>query len=241
LRIIHRKNRAGRLHRLPAHDIEYAKALYDGGIRYVDEWIGSFLSLLDTLGLMDRATVILLSDHGEEFQEHGWVLHSQLYSTVTRIPLIIRPPGGVSPRTVSQVVESIDVMPTVLEMVGAEMPSTPIHGHSLVPLIHDQMTAPREAFGEFPRHGGDWFIADGSYQLVLGGDPETAELFDFRADPLEQVELSAGQPEIAATMIDRLAEWRRRMASEKGFHGDPTDVDPEVEEQLRALGYLDER
>ena len=86
------------------------------------------------LGIYDNATIILLSDHGEEFQEHGSVLHEKLYTTVSRIPLIIRPPGGREALRVPQIVESIDLMPTILEMMGVDLPRTPIDGESLLPL-----------------------------------------------------------------------------------------------------------
>jgi arylsulfatase A-like enzyme len=119
--------RNGSLEPLPQRDIEYARALYDAEIRFVDDWIGRFMAQLKRLGLLERATLIVLSDHGEEFQEHGSVMHEKLYATVTRIPLIFRPPGGGEGRVVSDVVEAIDVMPTVIDLVGAALPETALH------------------------------------------------------------------------------------------------------------------
>lgn len=79
---------------LAPNDLEYAKAQYDGGILFVDNWFGSFMETIRELGLDERAIIVVISDHGEEFLEHGSVLHEKLYATVTRVPLMIRLPDG---------------------------------------------------------------------------------------------------------------------------------------------------
>jgi arylsulfatase A-like enzyme len=240
MKAIHRRARKGKLNTLPKRDIEYAKALYDAEIRYVDDWIGKFMGVLDELGLLDNAVVILLSDHGEEFQEHGWVLHSQLYTTVTRIPLIIRPPGGTEGRTVSDLVESIDIMLTILEMTGVPFPESPIHGRSLVGLMEGAQRDPATAYGEFPPFGGTRHHADPVYHLVTLDGPGTAALYDYRNDPLELEDLSEANPEVVERMRHTLDNWSSALAAmDRLDEVAPGELDPEVEEQLRALGYLD--
>ena len=240
MKALHRRARAGKLYTLPDRDIEYAKALYDAEIRYVDHWIGSFMQVLDELNLLERATVILLSDHGEEFQEHGWVLHSQLYTTVSRIPLIIRPPGGTDGRTVSQVVESIDVMPTILEMTGVDLPETPIHGRSLVGLMAGDSRATARAFGEFPPFGGTRHQADPDFHIVTHDGPGTVGLFEYRRDPLERHDLASANPEVVSRMRETLDAWSSALAAIDQLDDVVAgELDPEVERQLRALGYLD--
>jgi arylsulfatase A-like enzyme len=240
MKAIHRRARDGKLYTLPENNVEYAKALYDAEIRYVDDWIGQFLEIVRELGLFDRAIIVLLSDHGEEFQEHGWVLHSQLYTTVTRIPLIIRPPGGTEGRAVTEVVESIDIMPTILEMAGVSLPQTPIHGRSLGGLMEGRKREPSRAFGEFPPFGGTRHHADETYHLVTHDGAGAFELFDYRNDPLELRDLSADMPEVVESMTDELEIWSSTLAAIEPFvRAKPGELDPEVEKQLRALGYLD--
>jgi arylsulfatase A-like enzyme len=240
LKAVHRRARSGKLNTLPTRDIEYAKALYDAEIRYVDDWIGRFMDVLHELEIKDSAVIVFLSDHGEEFQEHGWVLHSQLYTTVTRIPLLIRPPGGIEGQTISEVVESIDIMPTILDMVEVPYPNTPMHGRSLTGLMGGQGREDQRAFGEFPKMGGRRYHADGEYHIVRRNDSGTVELFDYRNDPLELNDLSARLPATVEDMIRGLEAWTSALdAVEQGMGPTGGDLDPEVEEQLRALGYLE--
>ena len=151
---------------LPPHDLEYARALYDAEIRFVDEWIGKLMAEIRDLGLDDRATIALVSDHGEEFQEHGSVLHDKIYSTVTRVPLMIRLPGGAQATTISNIVETIDLMPTLLELAGA--PGSPgIQGESLLPMIRGEGSPPYVAHGESAFFGGRKYAAMGGYRMLL--------------------------------------------------------------------------
>lgn len=145
---------------LTAEDIEFARARYDGGIRYVDHWVGSLLEQLGRPGLLGRAVVFVVSDHGEEFQEHGSVLHEKLYTPVTRIPLIIRPPGGMAGRRVSQIVQSIDLMPTILDMAGVTHTDGKLPGRSLTAMMRGEALESRPAFSESRFFGGRRVLAD---------------------------------------------------------------------------------
>ena len=112
--------------------VEYFKARYDAAINYVDDVIRDFHGVIEELGLADDVTVIITSDHGEEFLEHGKFTHVQTYPETLHVPLIFYMPG-IEARRVTQVVESIDIAPTVLEL--ANLPSPPVSGESLVPLL----------------------------------------------------------------------------------------------------------
>jgi len=81
-------------HGLRDEDVRFIIDRYDGGIRYVDEWIGKLVDGLDERGLLDNTWLVITADHGEEFTEHGVVLHGKLYLTVARVPLIVLPPRG---------------------------------------------------------------------------------------------------------------------------------------------------
>ena len=130
-----------------AKDLAFTKARYDGEIRYADYWVGRILDQVRQLGLDRTATIILLSDHGEEFQEHGSVQHDRLYTTVTRIPLLIRPPGGTEGTVIDTVVQALDLMPTLLDGAGIEAPSG-LQGRSLMPLLRGETLRDLPAISE---------------------------------------------------------------------------------------------
>jgi arylsulfatase A-like enzyme len=224
---------------LPPNDLAYAIALYDGEIRYVDEWFGGFWQEVRKLGLDRRATVVVLSDHGEEFQEHGSVLHEKLYATVTRIPFMIRLPGGQLARSVPEIVQSVDLMPTLLELAGARIP-VGVQGRSLLPLIRGESLPEADvAFGESPFFGHRRFVALGEHRLLFTKKTGAEELYAFREDPLERRDILDRNPPSLEAMRELLRSWEEMVqasAPEKAAPHPP--LDEETLEQLRSLGYL---
>ena len=103
-------------------DVQHLVDSYDEGIRYTDFQIGRFLDELERRGHFDDTLIILTSDHDEEFGEHGSVIHWQLYFQPNlRIPLIVRPPGGAEgPLRIAAPAQLIDILPTLLALVGAD-------------------------------------------------------------------------------------------------------------------------
>jgi arylsulfatase A-like enzyme len=222
---------------LPPNDVAYARALYDGGIRSADEWIGTYLTEIRRMGLDRDALIVLFSDHGEEFQEHGSVLHEKLYATVTRIPLLIRFPAGGRRGTVSTVVEGVDLMPTLLEAVGVEPPPG-LHGESLLPLIRgERPSRPPLAFGESPFFGIERFVATDEYRLQYSRVHDRVELYSYRDDPHEQRDLAAERRAVVARMRPAIARWESFVAPtrRRTARGPLSD---ETRKQLEALGYL---
>ncbi len=114
--------------------LEYYEALYDGGVRYADSVLESFFAELGELGLDSQTTVVITSDHGEEFRQHGRVGHTQVYPETLHVPLLVLHPELGTGRRVRELVQSIDVAPTLLELAGAP-PLEAASGRSLVPLI----------------------------------------------------------------------------------------------------------
>lgn len=218
-------------------ELEYAKSLYDGEIRFVDEWVGKIVAQIDQLGLAPRTLVVLLSDHGEEFQEHGSVLHEKLYSTVTHVPLLVRLPGGDAARRIPHVVELADVMPTILDVVGAEIPAY-VQGESLVPIIRDLGQPPYLAFSETPFFDGWRAVAMGGYHMLVGGDPERTELYYLAEDPTEQKNIAADEPDRAAVLSRYLAGWVEKVEGFTYAGGEAANVGEETLDQLKSLGYV---
>jgi arylsulfatase A-like enzyme len=211
-------------------------ALYDAEIRYVDDWIGKIRTKIRDLGLDERATVVLVSDHGEEFMEHGTVLHDTLYSTVTRVPMMVRLPGGRNAGVISSIVETIDLMPTLLELSGTPQPAG-IQGNSLSPLIRGEGQPPYLAFGESTFFGGQQFVAMGGYRMILTADGDRAELYNLLADPLELEDLSAAEPERVEVLRRKLDSWDE-LVSRSALGQETAPLDDDTLEQLRSLGYV---
>lgn len=217
-------------------DVAYAKARYDGGILYVDDWFAGFLEHLRELGLLDRATVVLISDHGEEFQEHGSVLHEKLYATVTHIPLIIRLPGGRHPGVVEEAVESIDLMPTLLDLTGLAAPT--VQGESLLPLLDGRTSTRSLAFGESPFFGQRSFVTTSRYRLLHTAKTDQVELYEYRQDPDEQHDLAAELPDVAERLRAALHHWQRMIQQSERHHSSVERMDEQLRQQLESLGYI---
>jgi arylsulfatase A-like enzyme len=222
---------------LPPNDLAFARALYDGGIRYVDDWVGAFMAEIRRLGLDESALIILFSDHGEEFQEHGSVLHEKLYATVTRIPLLMRFPGAARRGTVSTVVEGVDLTPTVLDAVGVAPPAG-LHGESLLPLIRGEPPSrPALAFGESPYFGVERFVATDEYRLQYNRVRDALELYAYRQDPHEQRDLAAERAAVVARLRPAITRWEALVAPARRRPARGT-ISAETREQLEALGSL---
>ena len=176
---------------------------YDGEIRFVDGQVGELLGELDTTGVAGNTTVVVTSDHGEAFGEHGKFWHGhQLYDEQVRVPLLIRAPGVAAAR-VKRPVSTVDVAPTVLDLAGLPPPRA-LSGTSLIPLARGEAVAERPVFVEllaypnFP-HSMRAVIV-GEHKLIHDQTENRFELYDLDRDPREQAELSAERP----TELERL-------------------------------------
>lgn len=117
---------------LPAGTVEYFEALYDGSIRYADDQLAEFFAFLEERGLTDDLTVVVLSDHGEQFQEHGQFVHADIYYETMHVPLVVVHPGLPAGRRVGRPVELLDVAPTLLDLAGIDA-DVSMSGRSRIP------------------------------------------------------------------------------------------------------------
>jgi arylsulfatase A-like enzyme len=225
---------------MPPGYLEHLLSLYDGEIRSVDDQIGRILDHLRLRGL-DRSTLVLVtSDHGEEFLDHGsWIHGRSLYEEIVRIPLIVRGPG-VRVRRESSQVSLLDVAPTILEWAGQPIPAA-AQGTSLL-----RPVPAREAFGD-KGHAKDGvrklFLrgGQGRYKLILSLDPASErvlreEWYDLVSDPGERRVTAPPAAEADALRGRAMARWRASRAG--GGQGVGVTLTPEQRERLRALGYL---
>jgi hypothetical protein len=165
-------------------------AQYDGEIAYGDREFGRFVDELKARGLYDRALIIFTADHGEEFEDHGKWLHGRsVFDELIRVPLVVKFPGGRwAGRRVTQQVQAVDLLPTVLSEVNLPVPAPPvIAGHPLQKVVEGGAPEP-PAVAEISHRG---FVAHGMRtardKYIRRFSPDDDELyFDLKADPREQ-------------------------------------------------------
>jgi arylsulfatase A-like enzyme len=236
---------------LPAAEVDLLHALYEAGLRYVDDELGKLFDALRARGLYDRALVVVVSDHGEEFREHGLFLHSQTYEESLAVPLLVKLPGNRRGGTrVRALVEVADLYPTILEVAGLPVPPG-IQGRSLLPLLlsggPDESWRGRAALGQDKLVRSRFSLRAGRWKLVADvreGKGKPPELYDLLKDPGERRNLAAEAPEQVAWLAGRLKQtlrlYRRqnRDLAAAGGGGEGTVLTDEERERLKSLGYL---
>ncbi len=204
-----------------ARDRAYVRALYDASVYEADEALGELLRQLGRRGLLERTLIVVTSDHGEAFGEHGTWRHGHggnVHVEALKVPLIFAFPGARLSVRSSAVVQSIDVMPTVLQAVGAAPPAS-MQGVSLMPIIAGgRMDSGGAAFAAWR---GNYAVRDRHYACLLREEcPSSAAapekrclsllLYDRRADPGETRDIRRRSPQTAEKYEDillrRLAE-----------------------------------
>jgi arylsulfatase A-like enzyme len=195
---------------LREEDVRFWRAIYDEKIQRADEKFSRFLHELDQLGLMGNTLLIVTSDHGTEFYEHRRFDHGfTLYDEQIRVPLLIRLPGQQSAKAIASRVSSIDLMPTILDLLAIE-PSAELQkqlrGTSLTAAMRGTPAA-RDIISEtdyreytFKRS----IIAPNGSKLIYTLDDRSRELFDLNGDPTETSNRAADQPELADELQGRL-------------------------------------
>jgi arylsulfatase A-like enzyme/Tfp pilus assembly protein PilF len=228
----------------PPYDQLYVNDPYLGEIAYADESLGRLLAHLEELGRRDRTLVVFTADHGEGRGDHDELTHSTLaYEATLHVPLIFDLPGAARGRVVEPRVGTVDVLPTVLDVLGLAPPPG-VQGRSLRPLLDgdggsDEAWRRRPLYAETlsPRllHGlGELralYLGDDKY--IFGPRPE---LYDLAADPREHDDLSGREPEVAAAMKQALEAFLAEHAD-----ADPdavVEMDADTRRRLEALGYI---
>jgi len=236
--------------------------LYDADIAHADEYMQRLFDLLQRLELYDTTTIIITSDHGEEFGEHGnWQHSKNLYREVVRVPMILKPPKGAYPiGRISTPVSTLDIAPTLAELAGAP-PDPAWQGSSLM-----SVAASPEDFSTRPVLSEN--IIEQNQRVVhmialqdrttkyfrlfcLKSDPypdgvrgfmagERQELYLLGPDPLEMVDLSTFYPQLTDKVRKASLETIRRLEKESAgpIPTTNTGLSDETLERLKALGYM---
>lgn len=226
----------------PDH-LQHYIALYDGGVYFSDVVFGEFIDLLKAEGLYDPALFILFSDHGEEFFEHGDYLHEQIFRETLWVPLIVKlPKGEYSGKTIAATVETLDILPTVAELLGLSDKLPPIQGQSLLPLIQG-----KPGYKSHPVSFSNclkWVrFSEGGYTYTNWPSGNTQEWLFAEDDPEERINLAEVEEKVVASMRGRAQEiMEENLAWHQGLvlqdHNQQEKLSPELIQQLRSIGYL---
>lgn len=247
----------------PAAYVAVESDWYDASIRAMDAELERLFERLRGDGREGETLVVLLSDHGTEFFEHGGMWHGHtLYGELTDVPLVASWPGRIAPgRAIDEIVQTIDVAPTLLGLAGLPVPAA-TQGQSLAPFL--RVDARPETGGEWPgwrrrpavaerapTDPGDTTppknllcdaLLDERWKLIRNrsAGPVEFELYDWRKDPLHQHDVAGDHPDVVARMSAELAAWRTRVESQKLPADSAVEGAMSAEElqQLRSLGYI---
>ena len=222
------------------------RQLYDGEVAYMDVYVGKVLEDLQKADLLDDTLVVMVGDHGEAFGEHEELGHSIFcYQENIRVPLIIRHPVLLEElpagRRLRGRVNIIDIMPTVLEMVGSE-PVASIQGRDQLALLAGESPKPpsplyfesmhgNEAYGWAPLNG----IIQDQHKYISLPRPE---LYDLSRDPDEKMNLFMRKKELAEDMDNTLQEIFRMYGPAEVADDSRREMSDADRESLQALGYI---
>ncbi|MCY2927566.1 MAG: sulfatase-like hydrolase/transferase, partial [Planctomycetota bacterium] len=224
------------------YSTDYAGDLYAGEVAYVDHCIGQVMDRLKAAGAYENTLVIITADHGESLGEHGEKTHGYfMYQSVMHVPLVIRAPGARRGVAAEENVSLVDIVPTVLDLVGLKAPAR-VQGESLRRALEGDKPTPRRqgvygeamvpasSFGCSPLNG----IVEGSWKYIRA---PRQELYDLRGDAGEQNNLAEKEPAVARRLRDRMEAMLQEMESHAVGPGGST-VDAEAIRKLQGLGYM---
>ncbi len=224
------------------------RAIYDAEIAFIDDQIKRVLRELEDLQIRENTVLAVLSDHGEGLGDHQWWGHSILYKEQIRLVFLLSVPGRSESLRLSSLVRSIDLVPTIVELMDLDLPvGSRFDGVSLLELIDKSLTQPltsySESINDLTAYYGSqmqneslYSVSDGQWKLILHREhsrDKRLELFDLQSDPHELRDLSEKHPEIAIRLRNHL----------EGMHAIVLDpprpaIDEETKKRLKSLGYI---
>jgi arylsulfatase A-like enzyme len=223
-------------------EIALQQRLYRGEIRYVDSEIGRLVQALKEQGLFEDSVIILVSDHGEGFLEHGETGHGyDLFQELLHVPLLIHAPH-VAPKTVEDYVPTNALMPTLIDLLGLEDPKQEGWPQSLATLIHTDGADYEGAVisGANYKREPQWSVVAHGMKYIYREETKREDVYDLQNDPGEQHSL-ANPPEDflqeARAALDRHLKFAARTREEAGLSGNEQEQE-ELLERMKSLGYI---
>lgn len=192
IRLVRNSSNFQNISAITAEDRNLLQVLYNAKISIIDEGVGRVLSALRERGSIDNTWLIYCSDHGEMLGDHLLVGKSVFYESSIRVPLIISPPGGMTPQKSEALVDQLDVTASILQMGGLENEQ---HGRSLLPKIngeeeinsHNEYVVSENQFCGMVRDGRYKLVMDYADEAMKKIAPRAVQFFDLEADPQELV------------------------------------------------------
>jgi arylsulfatase A-like enzyme len=235
------QNVIGRGLSISVKEYDHIQSQYDGGIAYLDFNIGQLIKTLKGYASYENTLIIITSDHGEAFGERHLLGHGlSVYRDEINVPLIIKYPHMKQGDHVSETVSSIDIMPTVLDVLGYEM-SDSIHGQGLVNMnkrdgndFFSESYPSRAVIGNSRFKRVERAVISGKYKFI-GSTAGKKELYDLSSDPDEKENLYRADDELSREFEMKLARWLKTVKAESSS---PLKLDSDALERLKALGYI---
>jgi len=232
---------------LDDEELRFLGDLYDEEVHLTDAGIGRLLRALQNLELESQTLVVVTSDHGEEFGEHGALGHMKtLYEELVRVPLVLRVPWDHSgPRVVRTPVSLASLTPTVLDLLGVDAPDAAFGAESLAGVLRGEPEPDsRFVFVEVERGNqsrrtlAKTAIVGERLKLIRNERTGALEIYDLENDPGERIDLAEAQPELRELLLPRLDEQLER-AGEGAAPAASRELSEEEVEGLRQLGYFE--
>lgn len=216
---------------LDAEALSFLVDRYDDEIRYWDKWFDALVTEIGRRGLLEDTVIAVVSDHGEEFLEHGDLKHCRnLFDTSIRVPMVWIVPG-VAARRIDVPASNLDLVPTLLALVGITSGPESFEGESLRPLF-SRWSRRRPTSVQTSWWGDQRMVSDGIYKLLSPSPRERPALYRLDLDPGETVDRFADERSVALRLRGTLEEWRSNDPDPGG------GSEKRLEAELKALGYL---
>ena len=214
----------------------YLSDRYDGGIRWVDTKLQEVFTFLEQQGRLKNTVVVITSDHGDEFHDHGRIGHKKsLYKELLMVPLIIRAPG-LDPARIKASTSHVDLFPTVLELLGIKS-DIKFDGKSLLPLVNKEIDSVRAfQFSELDMGMELRSHLDEKGHLIKNTKNNKSKYFDLIKDPKEQIEVAESFKEEVTRRLDELKLLMKNLS--RSSTSEITKESEEEIERLKSLGYI---
>ncbi len=234
--------------RLTDLDREAISNHYDGGIAGADAYLAELFAALKATNLYDETLLIVTSDHGESLGERQMIGHGGLYLEQLLVPLIIKFPAswGVASRIVERPAQLVDVMPTIYEACGLELPAG-IDGRSLLRRSQEDRNEHRYLVAQLTYKEGRQqtsnlakraILDPGRWLLIHDARRQSAELFNLASDPQARFNMADKKPPELSSLVAQLASYDINPSSGEFLDPQPKPTDEETERRLRSLGYI---
>ena len=225
--------------KLPKEKVLFLSDRYDGGIRWADDNLANFFAWLEDKGRLSNTYVMILSDHGEEFVEHGYIGHKHsLHREVISVPFIVLGPD-IRPARHEVLANVVDVTPTALDLLGLPVPAY-MQGFSLASILRgggNPDSIPAWRFAELGRGKELRSNFADTHHLILDMEKDDPKFYDLVKDPQEQENIARTESARAAAHTQELTAFMSELDKPTSEMEAP-ELDDETIQQLKTLGYL---